>query len=918
MYCLVITDDYSRFTWVFFLDTKDETSGILKSFKTTIENLVNHKVKVVRYDNGTEFNNREMDQFCEMKGILRKFSVARTPQQNRVAERRNRTLIEAAKTMLADSKLPTTFWAKAVNIAYYVQNRVTRIVEENLHIKFSESTPNVVSSGPDWLFDIDVLTKTMNYEPVVAGTQFNGFEGAKASDNAGQDRKETKPVKDYIFLPLWTVNPPFSQDPKSSHDDGSKPSSDDGKKVDEDPSKESEFNVDGGIISNEIPFDPNMPTLEDVGIFDFLSNHEDDGAMADMNNLDTTIQVSATPTTRIHKDHPLDQVTEDLHSVTQIRKMSKNLEEHGFEEPKKIIYALKDPSWIKAIQEELLQFKLQEVWTLVDLPNRKRAMGSKWVFRNKKNKRGIRIRNKARLVAQGYTQEEGIDYYKVFVPVARIEAIMIFLDYASFKYFWYIKWMSKVIFSMKRLKKRCMYVNHQDLKIQTFLIEYIRLKKHCLDYINLLELSMKPCQDICWTMGFKEGKLTRPYSSKGTKKKDGIFIRQDKYVVEILKKFRFTEVKTASTLMETQKPSVKDEDGKEVYVHMYRAMIGSLMYLTSSRPDIMFAVRAFDRYQVNPKVSHLYVVKRIFRKDLQLADEEAIDCLPNSTIFKQLALMGNPKRKDTQVPQPSDPTNNVADEAVHKELGDSFVRAATIASSLGVEQDSGNVTKIQSKATPNESNSQGTNLGGGLECQGTIGDTIAQTRFENVSKQSNNLLLARDNTFQSDEDRLKLNELMALHTNLQHRVLDLEKTKITQHNEIASLKRRAKKLVKKNRSRTHKLKRLYKVCLTDRVEFSRDEEILDGEEVFVEGKNENVIEEVVDAAQVKWIVIQKLGESTTTIPKQQSHDKGKGIMIKEPVKPKNKDQVRLDEEASKKLQTEFDEEERLAREKATK
>ncbi|GKC08577.1 ribonuclease H-like domain-containing protein [Tanacetum coccineum] len=245
-----------------------------------------------------------------MKGILRQFSVARTPQQNGVAERRNRTLIEAARTMLADFKLPTTFWAEVVNTACYVQNRVlvvkphnktpyelfhgrtptlcfmrpfgchvtilntidhlgkfdgkadegffvgyflnskafrvfnsrTRIVEENLHIRFSESTPNVVGSGPDWLFDIDALTRTMNYEPIVAGTQSNGFANTKASDNACQARKKTEHVKDYILLPLWTADLPYSQDPKSSHDDGSKPSSDDEKKVDEDPRKESECN----------------------------------------------------------------------------------------------------------------------------------------------------------------------------------------------------------------------------------------------------------------------------------------------------------------------------------------------------------------------------------------------------------------------------------------------------------------------------------------------------------------------------------------------------------------------------------------------------------------------------------------------------------------------------------------------------
>nr|GEV70213.1 retrovirus-related Pol polyprotein from transposon TNT 1-94 [Tanacetum cinerariifolium] len=234
--------------------TKDETTGILKSFIARIENLVDHK------------------------GILRQSTVARTPQQNEVAEKRNRTLIEAVKTMLADSNLPTIFWAEAVNTACYIQNKVlvvkphnktpydlfhgrtsplsfmrpfgcpvttlntkdhvdkfdgkvdedffvgyslnskafrvfnsrTRIMEKNLHIRFNENTPNVVGSELDWLFDTDAITRTMNYEPIVAGTQSNGFAGTKASDNAGQARKETQPVKDYIFVPLWTADPSFS------------------------------------------------------------------------------------------------------------------------------------------------------------------------------------------------------------------------------------------------------------------------------------------------------------------------------------------------------------------------------------------------------------------------------------------------------------------------------------------------------------------------------------------------------------------------------------------------------------------------------------------------------------------------------------------------------------------------------------
>ncbi|GKD09882.1 putative ribonuclease H-like domain-containing protein, partial [Tanacetum coccineum] len=149
--------------------------------------------------------------------------------------------------------------------------------------------------------------------------------------------------------------------------------------------------------SIELPDDPNMPELEDIIYSD---DDEDVGAEADMNNLDAFMPISPISTTRIHKDHPVEQIIGDLHSAPQIRRMTKNLEEH--EEPKKVIHALKDPSWIEAMQDELLQFKLQKVWALVDLPNGKRPIGTKWVYRNKKDERGTVIKNKARLVAQGY------------------------------------------------------------------------------------------------------------------------------------------------------------------------------------------------------------------------------------------------------------------------------------------------------------------------------------------------------------------------------------------------------------------------------------------------------------------------------------------------------------------------------------
>ncbi|GKC86242.1 putative ribonuclease H-like domain-containing protein [Tanacetum coccineum] len=350
----------------FFLATKDETSEILKTFITGIENLIDLRVKVIRCNNRTEFKNRVIYQFCEMKGIKREFSVARTPQQNGVAERKNRTLIEAARTMLADSKLPITFWAKAVNTACYVQNRVLVIKPHNKtpYELFLSRKPSLsfmrpfgclvtilntidhLGSGPNWLFDIDTLTNSMNYKPVVAGNQSNGNASTKACDDVGKTRMETVHGKDYILLPFWTQDLPFSSSSKDSSDAGFKPSGEEKKKDAEDPgNQDSEFpcteesrvnqekdanvnitniintvsltintaSIEYNVVDDNIVYgcadDLNMPELEEIGRF---SDAEDDISGADMNNLDTYFQVSHVPTTRIHKDHPIEQIIGDL------------------------------------------------------------------------------------------------------------------------------------------------------------------------------------------------------------------------------------------------------------------------------------------------------------------------------------------------------------------------------------------------------------------------------------------------------------------------------------------------------------------------------------------------------------------------------------------------------------------------------
>ncbi|GKE54426.1 putative ribonuclease H-like domain-containing protein, partial [Tanacetum coccineum] len=298
--------------------------------------------------------------------------------------------------------------------------------------------------------------------------------------------------------------------------------------------------------------------LLNTGIFSGAYDDEDVGAEADLNNLETTMNVSPIPTTRIHKDHPKE---------------------------------------------------------LLDLPKGKHAIGTKWVYRNKKDERGIVVRNKVRLVAQGYTKEEGIDYDEVFSPVARIEAIRLFLAYASFMGFIVYQMDVKSAFLYGTIEEevyvcqppgfenlqfpnkvykveKALYGLHQDPRaryetLSTYLLEN-RFRRGTID--KTLFIKKDKC-DILLVQVYVDDIIFRS-TKKSLCKADGIFISQDKYMADILKKFNFVIVKTASTPIETNKALLKDEEAKDVDVYLYRSMIRSLMYLTASRPDIMFSVCA--------------------------------------------------------------------------------------------------------------------------------------------------------------------------------------------------------------------------------------------------------------------------------------------------------------------------------------
>ncbi|GJT51347.1 ribonuclease H-like domain-containing protein [Tanacetum coccineum] len=626
--------------------------------------------------------------------------------------------------------------------AFRVFNSRTMIVEENLHITFLENKPTVARSGPEWLFDIDTLTKSINYKPVVAGNQTNGHASTKENIDAGQAEKKTVPSHEYILLPLCTQNPPFSSSLKDSPDAGFKPSGEEEKKDAEDQededsevpnTEESRVNqekdenvnstnnintvsstvntasiMDNAVDENTVyrcADDPNMPNLEEII---YSEDDEGVGAEADMNNLDTFMPISPIPTTKIHKDHLFKQIIRDLHSAPQTRRMIKSVIEHGM---------------FSSVQQRINHKDFQNCLFACFVSQAE----PKKVYRNKKDKRGIVISNKARLVAQGYTQEEGIDYDEVFSPVARIEAIRLFLAYASFKDF--------VVYQM-------------DVK-SAFLYGKIEEEVY-----------------VCQPPGFEDPELPdRVY--KVEKALYGLHqaprAYHDKYVDEILKKFGFSIVKTASTPMETSKPLMKDENAKIFQSH-------------SSSPLHVYEKKSLDTLKGQPKLGLWYP------KDSPFNLEAYID---NDYVGASL------DRKCTTGGE-----------------GDSVEQAATTAASLDAEQDSGNIIRTQSMATLNEHIPQGTSLDSGPRRQDTIlGDRPAQTRFERLSKQSNGLPLLRVNTLRRGNGRMKLNEFMEICTKLSDKVLALENIKTAQDLEIINLKKRVKKLEKKKKARTPQLKR---------------------------------------------------------------------------------------------------------------
>ncbi|GJS09992.1 putative ribonuclease H-like domain-containing protein [Tanacetum coccineum] len=735
-YILVIVDDYSRFTWVKFLRSKDETPEFVTNFLKQIQVGLNKTVRFIRTDNGTEFVNQVMSEYYEGVGIFHQKSVPRTPQQNGVVERRNRTLVEAARTMMIFSKAPMFLWAEAVATACYTQNRSlihtrhnktpyelvhdkkpdltffrvfgalcypandsenlgkfqakadigifvgyapsrkgyriynkrTRRLMETIHVTFDEMhqsmAPVHMSSGPapfimtpgqlksglaptdkelemlfQPMFDEHLEQSRVN-EPVPSATEFNAQvvpPGTSLSTTIAQDAPSTSASSSTSDIHLPVQHQEIAEEP---------------------------IQEDTPIIHDVLPPSHNLVT-GDPGSAQSSSGNV---------NAAEPNQVNYPPDhlRRWTKDHPLDNIVGNPSRPVSTRKQLASdalwccfHTELSRVEPKNFKMAVIEDCWFQAMQDEIHEFDRLEVWELVPRPIYVMVIALKWIYKVKLDEYGDVLKNKARLVAKGYRQEEGIDFEESFAPVARIEAIRIFIANAATKNMIIYQMDVKTAFLNGDLQEEVFVSQPEGFEDQENPTHVYRLKKalyglkqaprawydtlskflmannffkgavdptlftrksgkHILlvqiyvDDIIFASTDHNACNVFSKEMSSKfqmsmMGQMSFFLGLQVSQSPGGIFINQAKYALETLKKYGMDLSDPVDTPMVDRLKLDEDLMGIPVDQTRFRGMVGSLMYLTASRPDLVFAVCMCARYQAKPTKKHFEAIKRVFR-----------------------------------------------------------------------------------------------------------------------------------------------------------------------------------------------------------------------------------------------------------------------------------------------------------------
>ena len=594
-YYLLFIDDFSRMCWIYFMKFKSEVAGIFWRFKKNVENQSNCRIQAIRSDNGREYTSTEFNLYCEEAGIEHQLTAPYTPEQNGVSERRNRYIMEMARCMLHEKNLPKVFWAEAANTAVFLQNRLpTKLL--------AEKTPFEV-----WY----------NYKPSLSFLKVFGSTCFVHIPQIKRDKLDKKAMQG-IFVGYSTISKAY--------------------KV-------------------------YLPQTQKITITRDVQFHEDDKW-----NWDETQEITVlddqiiTPLQNESIDESIDESpvrgTRSLEEIYQ-RSNVAVCEPENYED------AQMNPAWQEAMKEEIHMIEKNHTWELVDRPADKNIIGVKWIFRTKLNADSSINKFKARLVVKGYAQVYGVDYSDTFAPVARMDTIRLLLAVAAHKN-WKVFQMDvksaflngdlqeeiyveqpagfvvqgeedkvymlkKALYGLKQaprawygriddyltgfgfqksLSESTLYVKKidDDVLIVSLYVDDLLVTGSNLQQIERFK------QDMMQAFEMSDLGLMSFFLGMEIKQSRGvIFIGQEKYAKEILKKFQMENCKPTATPM-NQKDKFSKEDGTaRVNEEKYRSLIGCLLYLTATRPDIFYATNLLSRFMHCPSELHMRAAKRILR-----------------------------------------------------------------------------------------------------------------------------------------------------------------------------------------------------------------------------------------------------------------------------------------------------------------
>ncbi|GAA0159622.1 transmembrane signal receptor [Lithospermum erythrorhizon] len=648
-YFLTFIDDFSRKCWIYVLENKSDAFTHFKYFKSMVENDANAKIKCLRTDRGGEFNSAEFDEYCKTNGIKRHLTTAYTPQQNGVAERKNRTLMNMVRSMMSGKNMPKKFWPEAVNWSCYVLNRCPTSSVEGM-------TPQEAWSGN---------------KPSVEHLRIWGCLAHVHVPKPGRvkldDRSKTciflglnEGTKGYRLFDVQTERVVISRDVLFEEDkqwNWNEQQAETGKTT------SGWSNIDDTILE-ESPIDHDDEPVDDqdneapAQVVDQNADQLDANEGSPVQGRATTRQGRAIRQPRWMGDYVTgEEVSDDEVNIV----LGSNVEDPLYFEEANL-----EEKWRKAMQSEIESIERNNTWSLTTLPQGSKKIGVKWIYKTKTDEAGNITKHKARLVAKGYSQREGVDYTEVFAPVAKMDTVRMILSIAAHKNWKIYQLDVKSAFLQGEIEEevyvsqppgfevigkedhvyklhKALYGLKQAPRAWFSKIEAHFMKTGFKNSDNEQTLFTKRSEtgsiiivsmyvdDLIYTgndykmmMMFKEsmvkvfemtdlGNMNYFLGIEVRQTQAGIFIGQKKYAEEILKRFAMDDCNSVLCPMLPGTTFDKDIGGRQIDETYYKQIVGSLMYLTNTRPDMTFAVSILSRFMSKPTELHLQLAKRVLR-----------------------------------------------------------------------------------------------------------------------------------------------------------------------------------------------------------------------------------------------------------------------------------------------------------------